>query len=90
MELHQPFTGTTYTTVSDANGHFAFDPVPNGTYVLHVDAGTASGNRPFDASDLLISITNTEKRTTLLLSRTEPGGGSCGGTSLVLEDIPGH
>ena len=82
MELRQPITGATYTTASDANGHFAFDGVPNGTYVLHIDAGVASGNRPFDATDLLVQFSDTAKRSTLLLSRREPGGGSCGGTSL--------
>jgi hypothetical protein len=90
MELHQPITGTTYTTASDAKGHFAFDHVPNGIYVLHIDAGTASGNRPFDATDLLVQFSDTAKRSTLLLSRREPGGGSCGGTSLEIEDTEQH
>jgi hypothetical protein len=86
MELRQPVSGTTYTTVSDVSGHFAFDHVPNGTYVLHIDAGTGSGNRPFDTTDLLIQFSNMAKRGTLLLSRREPGAGSCGGTSLEIED----
>lgn len=86
MELRQPVSGATYTTVSDASGHFAFDHVPNGTYVLHIDAGTGSGNRPFDTVGLLVRLSDTAKRSTLLLSRREPGGGSCGGTSLEIED----
>jgi len=90
MELRQPVTGRVSTTVSDANGHFAFDRVPIGTYVLHIDAGTAPGNRPFDATDLLVRLSNTAKRSTLLLSRREPGGGSCGGTSLEIENAPNH
>src|SRR5260370_4001423 len=28
LELRQPFMGTVYTTISDANGYFAFDQVP--------------------------------------------------------------
>ena len=90
MELRQAVTGKVYTTASDANGHFAFDRVPDGTYVLHIDAGTASENRPFDATDLLVRFTNSAKRSTLLLSRREPGGGSCGGTSLEIEDTQNH
>jgi hypothetical protein len=54
LELRQPVKGTVYTTVSDANGHFAFDRVPDGVYVLHIEAGTAPGNRAFDATDLLV------------------------------------
>jgi len=90
MELRQPITGRTYTTASDANGHFAFDHVPKGTYVLHIDAGTASGNRPFDVTDLLVRFSDTATRSTLLLSRREPGLGSCGGTYLEITDTPDH
>jgi hypothetical protein len=90
LELRGPIVGAVYTAVSDANGHFAFDHVPDGTYVLHIDAGTASEGRPFDATDLLVRFSNTAKRSTLLVSRREPGGGSCGGTSLEIEDTTNH
>ena len=90
LELRRPGIGTVYTTVSDANGHFTFAEVPDGTYVLHIDAGSVPGNRPFDATDLLVQLSDTAKRSTLLLSRREPGGGSCGGTSLEIEDNPNH
>jgi len=90
LELRRPVMGTIYTAVSDANGHFTFDRVPDGTYVLHIDAGTAPGNRVFDATDLLVRFSDAAKRSTLLLSRREPGGGSCGGTSLEVEDNPNH
>jgi hypothetical protein len=90
MELREPVTGTTYTSASDTNGHFAFDHVPNGLYVLHIDAETASENRPFDETNLLVRFSDTAKRSTLLLSRREPGGGSCGGTSLEIEDPQDH
>ena len=86
MELRQPITNRVFTTVSDPNGHFAFFHVPNGTYVLHIDGGTAPGDLPFDATDLLVQFSDTAKTGTLLLSRREPGGGSCGGTSLEIQD----
>jgi len=88
LELREPVIGTVYTTVSDADGHFTFDRVHSGIYVLHIAAGTAPGNRAFDATDLLVRFSDTAKRSTLLLSRREPGGGSCGGTSLEIEDAP--
>jgi hypothetical protein len=88
LELRRPVVGAVYTTVSDANGHFAFDQAPNGTYVLHIEAGTAPGGRAFDSTDLLIRLIDTAKRGTLLLARREAGGGSCGGTSLEMQDTP--
>jgi hypothetical protein len=87
LELRQLSMSTVYTTVSDANGHFAFDQVPEGTYVLHIEART-SGDRSFDSTDLLIQLSITAKQSTLLLARREAGGGSCGGTSLEIEDTP--
>jgi len=88
LELRQPFMGTAYATVSDANGHFAFDRVPEGTYVLHIEAGAAPGGRSFDSTDLLIQLNITAKQGALLLARREAGGGSCGGTSLEIKDTP--
>jgi hypothetical protein len=88
LELRQPIMGALYTTVSDANGHFAFDQVPDGTYVLHIEAGAAPGSRAFDSTDLLIQLSDTAKRGTLLLARREASGGSCGGMSLEIESAP--
>jgi hypothetical protein len=86
MELRKPINDTTYTTVSDANGHFAFEHVPNGIYVLRIDAGPNAEKQPFDATDLLIRFSDKAKRSTLLLTQEHPDGGSCGGTSLEVED----
>ena len=41
LELRQPFNGAVYKTVSDINGHFVLDTAPTGTYVLHIEEGTA-------------------------------------------------
>jgi hypothetical protein len=88
LALRQPVSGAVYTTVSDANGHFAFDRVPEGTYVLHIEPGTASGGRSFDSTDLLIQLSDAAKQSTLLLARREAGGGSCGGMSLEIAGTP--
>ncbi len=88
LELRQPFMGTVYTTISDANGYFAFDQVPEGTYALHIEAGTASGDRTVDSTDLLIQLSITAKQGTLLLARREAGAGSCGGTSIEIKHSP--
>lgn len=86
MELRNPINDTTYTTVSDANGHFAFQHVLDGIYVLHVEAGLGADKQPFDSTDLLIRLSEKAKRSTLLLSQEHPDAGSCGGTSLQVED----
>jgi hypothetical protein len=86
LKLQNATTGAVYNTSSDATGTFAFDGVPPGTYVLHIDAGRVGPDREYDASDLLIALAPSAKRDALLLRRQEPGGGSCGGTSLELQD----
>ena len=88
LELRQPVMGALYTAVSDADGHFIFDHIPDGTYVLHIEAGAAPGSRAFDSTDVLIRLSYTAKPGTLLLARKEASGGSCGGTSMEIESTP--
>jgi len=84
LKLQSPTTGTIYTTISDSQGVFAFEAIPTGTYVLHIEGGSA-GDRGYDATDQLIELSPQASRDTLLLKRSAGGGGSCGGTSLELQ-----
>ena len=86
LTLQNATTRAVYHTTSDANGAFAFDEIPNGTYVLHIDAGKVEPDRDYEASDHLVSLGSTAKRNSLLLRRREAGGSSCGGTSLELQE----
>jgi hypothetical protein len=86
MKLQNATTGAVYNASSEANGTFAFDGVPTGTYVLHINAGAVSPDRGYDASDVLIALVSSAKQDSLLLRYQEPGGGSCGGTSLELQE----
>ena len=86
QKLQDPLTSVIYTTVSDSDGQFSFSGIPNGIYVLHIEAGTAPGEREYQSTDLLIRLTDNAKRDTLLLARQEGGGGSCGDTSLELRN----
>ncbi len=86
MKLQDPLTGNVYNSVSDDNGDFAFDSAPKGIYVLHIDGGTVSRDRDYDPSDILIRLSDTATRDSLLLKRREAGGGSCGGTYLELQN----
>jgi hypothetical protein len=88
MKLQDPLTGNIYSAVSDDNGYFTFDSAQKGIYVLHIDSGTISKDRDYDSTDLLIRLSDTAKRQSLLLERREAGGGSCGGTYLELQGTP--
>lgn len=81
--LRDPVTGETSTTKSDPDGTFAFDHLSRGTYVLHIQTGNTG--RGFEPTDLLVRLSPKADRNTLVLLRTEPSGGSCGGTTLVLQ-----
>jgi hypothetical protein len=83
--LQNPITGATLSTSSDSSGSFSFDEAAPGVYVLHIDPGTAPGNREYDASDVLIRLAASATRNAILLSRREASGGSCGGTYLELQ-----
>lgn len=87
FKLQSPTTAAKYTTSSDENGSFAFDSIPPGKYVLHVEGGKTP-TREYDSADLLIYLTQDTKWNTLLLKRTDPGAGTCGGTSLDLKTSP--
>lgn len=83
VDLRNPVTGEVFQTRSNQGGAFRFDHVPKGTYVLHVERGNTG--RAFDPADLLLAVNPRATREQFVLIRTEPGGGSCGGTSLELQ-----
>jgi hypothetical protein len=87
LTLQNAVTTAMYHTTSDANGAFAFNGIPNGTYVLHIDAGRVEPDRDYEASDHMIRLGSIAKSDSLLLRRREAGGGSCGGTGLELEEL---
>ena len=85
LTLQNATTNAVYHTTSDVNGAFAFDGIPNGTYVLHIDAGKVEPDRHYEASDHLVSLEPTAKGNSLLLRYRDSSGGSCGGTGLELQ-----
>jgi hypothetical protein len=84
LRLREPTNGAIYTTTSGNQGDFTFEAIPAGIYVLHIEGGNA-GDRGYDATDQLIELSAQASRSTLLLTRREAGGGSCGGTPLELQ-----
>lgn len=90
LTLQNAVTREVYHTISDDNGAFTFDGMPDGTYVLHIDAGRVGSDREYDASDHLIALGSSARRNSLVLKRREASGGSCGGTSLELQDNAGQ
>gem|GEM_PF-1698002 len=86
MELRQPLTGALYKTLSDMSGRFAFEHIPNGTYVLHIEGGDWSENRALSADGILVAFADTAKQQTLLIVHRDASGGSCGGTGIEFRD----
>lgn len=82
LKLHNPLSGVVLTAKSDETGSFAFENVPDGLYVLHIEGGRS--NRDFEAVDKLIRVTSKAADNRLVLIKSDAGGGSCGGTSLEL------
>jgi len=72
-----------FETRSDDDGSFAFGPIPDGTYVLHVEGGTST--REFGSDQWGFTINARSKRYSLHLTSSDPFGGSCGGTELKLK-----
>jgi hypothetical protein len=83
LKLQNPVNGDTFQTISDPDGAFAFDQIPKGTYVLHVEGG--STGRSYDASDFLIRLSPSAAGDSLTLTRTEPD--DCGGVRLDLSGV---
>lgn len=86
LKVQDPLTGAVYSTVSDVDGRFSFARIPDGLYVLHVSAGTVSGARQYESTDMLIRLSDHAKWGTFLLVWRQPGNGSCGGASLEFEN----
>lgn len=85
LTLHDALKGSASITFTDDKGRFSYPAISKGTYVLHIDSGTAPGGREYDSSDILIVLADKARLDTLRLVRREAGGGSCGGTSLELQ-----
>jgi hypothetical protein len=88
MKLQDPTSAMVHNAESGVDGHFNFGQIPAGTYVLHIEGGTVANGRDYESTDLLITLSKKAKWETLLLSRRDPGGGSCGGTYLELRNPP--
>jgi hypothetical protein len=81
LTLHDPLSGAQYTTTSDQDGRFSFEGLPDGTYVLHIEDGTAEGFE-YSPANSIIKLTNKSKRTQLLF---KGGPSGCGGNYLSLQ-----
>lgn len=84
LTLHKPTASAVYSAISDQDGSFAIEHVPAGIYVLHIEGGTTGRN--YDATDLLVRVSPRAREDKLLLVRSEGGAGSCGATSLRIDN----
>lgn len=78
LTLRDPSTHAVYSTTSDEGGHFSFEGLPNGTYVLHVEGGDYT----YDPSDSVVALSSTAKPSHLLFKGGPTG---CGGDGLSMD-----
>lgn len=81
LTLRDPISHAVYMTTSDQDGHFFFEGLPNGTYVLHIEGGSA-GEFTYDPANSVVELTNIAKRGELLF---KGGPSGCGGNELALQ-----
>jgi hypothetical protein len=80
LRLQNAITAVVFDTSSDEHGRFEFGPIPDGTYVLHIEGG-ATG-RAYDPTDMLMKISARGRWTEVVLQRQEPGATNCGDATL--------
>ena len=83
LYLVNPITGGPFHAESNSDGTFSFEQTPEGVYVLHVECGGAG--REFSPADLLIRLSSSSHRKSLLLLRAATG---CGGETVEVESVP--
>jgi hypothetical protein len=81
VTLRDPVSHAVYVTASVEDGHFSFEGLPNGTYVLHIEGGSA-GEFTYDPANSVVELTNTPKGGELLF---KGGPSGCGGNELALQ-----
>lgn len=81
LTVRDPLTNALYLTTSDKDGYFSFEGLPDGTYVLHIDASNAD-DHTFDSTDSVVQLDTSAKRSKLLFKR---GPSGCGATVLALD-----
>lgn len=81
LTLRDPLTHALYSTISDQEGRFLFEGLPNGTYVLRIE-GASAGEHTYDPSNSVVELNNTARRSQLLF-KVGPSG--CGGNELALD-----
>jgi hypothetical protein len=81
LTLHDPVSHAVYVTASDKDGRFSFEGLPNGTYVLHIQGGSAE-EFTYDPADSVVELAASAKRSELLF---KGGPSGCGGNELALQ-----
>ena len=82
LTLRTALADAVYSTVSDDDGRFTFNEIPDGLYVLHVEGGATPGGTTFKPANLLFRLSGTANPKVIAVTEYDPVGGSCGGWSL--------
>ncbi len=82
LSLRAPQTDASFSATSDKDGHFTFGEVPDGLYVLHVEASAAANGGSIEPVNLLFRLSHSASHSRLFVDDADAIGGSCGGWSI--------
>lgn len=87
LTLRGPDSKGPYTTVTKNDGSFSFEGVPDGVYVLHLDAGQSTTGKSYGREDYLLSIAAKAEPDTLTWILN---AGMCGGSDMKMSSKTGN
>jgi Carboxypeptidase regulatory-like domain len=82
LSLRAPQSDASFSTASDEDGHFTFGEIPDGLYVLRVEASATANGGSIEPVNLLFRLSRSASRRRLFVDEADPIGGSCGGWSI--------
>jgi hypothetical protein len=82
LSLRTPQSGTSYTTTSDKDGQFTFGEIPDGLYVLRIEASATTSDKGIEPVNLLFRLSHSASQRNLSVDESDAFGGRCGGWSI--------
>lgn len=82
LSLRTPQSDASYTTTSDKDGQFTFGEIPDGLYVLRIEASATASGKGIEPVNLLFRLSHSASQRNLFVDESDAFGGRCGGWSI--------
>jgi|SRR5580692_8931249 hypothetical protein len=82
LSLRAPLSDASFSTASDKDGHFTFGEIPDGLYVLRVEASATANGGSIEPANLLFRVSRSASKRDLFVDEADAFGGRCGGWSI--------